>query len=186
MSCSDFKARYRLGLGFLLLLIAALSLACAFPTLPGQKTPTPTLGAPEPTATIPPETLPPALVESDPLPGSEIPLDSPITLRFNQPMNRTSVEAAIQVGGASGRFEWLDDSTLSFQPDVRFLPATELNLTISVTAQSLKGMPLHKPVDLHYSTAGYLTLAQVLPENGQQDVDPESAIVAVFNQPVVP
>jgi alpha-2-macroglobulin len=178
--------RIRLRLILLLLCVAAISLACAFPSLPGSDTPSPAALAPALTPTSPPEELPPALVESDPLPGSEIPLNSPITLRFNQPMNKASVEAAISVSGASGRFEWPSESTLTFLPDSPLLPGIELNVGISVTAQSQEGAPLHKPVALQYYAAGALSLAQMLPENGQRDVDPASAIVAAFNRPVVP
>ena len=36
----------------------------------------------------------PQVVASDPLPGGEIPANAPITVRFDQPMDQASVEAA--------------------------------------------------------------------------------------------
>src|SRR3990172_8721367 len=181
--------RPRLGvvnkLSLFALLLASASLACS---LPGFFTPSPTpaaLIAPA-TATPPPPPLPPALVESLPPPGSEIPLTGPITLYFNQAMNQASVEAAVNIGGASGRFEWPNDATLTFTPDNALLPETEMIFRISVTAQSARGMPLNEPVELHYRSAGYLRLTQSLPEDGQSEVNPTSAVVAAFNQPVVP
>ena len=79
--------------------LAALSLvlfmlACSLPGLFGRDAATPvstsallpTLLPPRPS----PQPLPPMLVESDPLPGAELALSSPISLYFNQPMERSS------------------------------------------------------------------------------------------------
>ena len=93
------------------LLLVALSLACSLPTI-GEPTatppaPTPTTSAtPRPTPT--PQPLPPAIVENDPPLGSELPLAGPITLYFNQPMDRASVEAAFRQQMADERHLYLD------------------------------------------------------------------------------
>jgi len=153
-----------------------------------KKTPTPTITPtlPSATPTKVPETLPPALVETDPLPGAQIALKNPITLYFNQPMQHTSVEAAVTGEPAlSGSFAWSDDSTLTFTPDSSLLPETPLTINIATTAQSAKGMALLQPISLSYTTSGYLSVVQSLPANGSNDVDPTSAVVAAFNQPVV-
>ena len=78
--------------------ILIVGLACGFP-IGGDPTPrqpenlpSPTL-PPPPTAT--PNPLPPGLVESDPPVRAEVPSKGPITLFFNQPMNRASVESAL-------------------------------------------------------------------------------------------
>jgi len=166
------------------LLLAAVSLACALPGIFGPK-PTPAAVLPAATATLPPPPLPPTLLESDPPSGSVIALSAPIKLVFNQAMNRASVEAAASMGGASGRFEWQDDAVVSFIPDAALLPETALTIRISVTAQSGQGMPLNKPVELQFRAASSLRLTQALPEDGQSEVNPTSAVVAAFNQPVV-
>ena len=75
-----------------LLLLWIFSQACA---LPGLMRSTPTFSPPPPTSTAMAELLPPAMVESSPLAGSEIALDEAFTLTFNQPMDRTSVEGAL-------------------------------------------------------------------------------------------
>lgn len=168
----------------LILISLAWSLAgCA------KKTPTPTTTPPLPSATPTPlpQVLPPALVETNPLPGAQIALKNPITLYFNQPMQHTSVEGAVTGEPAlSGSFAWRDDSTLTFTPDTALLPGTSLTISIATTAQSAKGMALLQPISLSYTTSGYLSLVQSLPANGTNDVDPTSAVVAAFNQPVVP
>ncbi len=153
-----------------------------------KKTPSPTATPALPTATPTkvPQTLPPALVETDPLPGAQIALKNPITLYFNQPMQHTSVEASVTGEPAlSGSFTWRDDSTLTFTPDTSLLPDTPLTINIATTAQSAKGMALLQPISLFYTTSGYLSVVQSLPANGSNDVDPTSAVVAAFNQPVV-
>ena len=40
---------------------------------------------------------PPQVIASDPLPGGEIPANAPITVRFDQPMDQASVEAAFAI-----------------------------------------------------------------------------------------
>jgi uncharacterized protein YfaS (alpha-2-macroglobulin family) len=132
-------------------------------------------------------TLPPALVETEPPVGSQIPLNGPLTFYFNQPMNQASVEGALSGTPAlSGSLSWLDEATLVFTPDVPFLPDTDLTITIAATAQSSQGMAMLQPVSLTYTTSSYLRLAQRLPEAAAQDVAPTSAVVAAFNRPVVP
>jgi uncharacterized protein YfaS (alpha-2-macroglobulin family) len=157
-----------------------------------KKTPTPTISpiltptqAPATPTPLPP-TLPPALVETDPLPGALISLESPITFYFNQPMQQSSVEAALSGEPAlSGNFTWRNDSTLTFTPDAALLPDTPLTINISTSAKSLKGLALLAPISLSYTTGPYLELLQSLPADGTTEVDPTSAIVAAFNQPVV-
>ena len=157
-----------------------------------KKTPTPTFTPVLTPTQIPatptplPPTLPPALVEVDPLPGSQITLVNPITFYFNQPMQRTSVEAALSGEPTlSGNFTWRDDSTLIFSPDAALLPDTPLTINIAASAQSIKGLALQAPISLSYTTSPYLELLQSLPADGSTDVDPTSAIVATFNQPIV-
>ncbi len=172
---------------FSILLLVGLAM-----TLGGCKkqadTPTATAVLPVATATptpLPPD-LPPALVETDPLPGAQIALKNPITLYFNQPMQHASVEAAVSGEPAlSGSFSWRDESTLTFTPDSALLPGTGVTINISTAAQSAKGMALQTPISLSFNTSGYLSLVQGLPANGSNEVDPTSSIVAAFNQPVV-
>jgi hypothetical protein len=125
-------------------------------------------------------------VESEPLQGAQIALKSPITFYFNQPMDQASVEGALSGEPAlSGKYSWKDDSSLTFTPDSAYLPGTSLKISIATTAQSSKGIALLQPIELSYTTSGYLNLVQSLPTDGATDVNPTSAIVANFNQPVV-
>ncbi|UCD42158.1 MAG: Ig-like domain-containing protein, partial [Chloroflexota bacterium] len=174
---------------FMVLLISS---ACSFPS-PEPETPTPSPFQEfeeQPTATFPveptptPQVLPPGLVESDPPPNSEVGLDGPVIFYFNQSMDHGSVERAFS--GLSGRFEWLDESTLVFTPDEPLTPTSQINLQFDTQAQAANGLALVEPISLVYHAAGFLNLAQNLPEDGTTEVDPSAAIVATFNRPVVP
>jgi alpha-2-macroglobulin len=192
----QIKHRHRslvISLGLVFGLLLLVSLACSLPGISRQaeSTPSPTpRSSPsgvfptpfEPTAT--PQPLPPDLVESDPAPQSEVSLNGAITLYFNQPMDRESVEASF--GDIPGTFTWTDDSTLVFTPQETFAPDTKVNLTLDTLVKARNGLALAEPVSLTYQTVGYLQLTQRLPEPEARNVDPSSAIVAAFNRPVVP
>lgn len=149
-------------------------------------TPTEVAVLPKPTSTPLPQTQPPTLIETDPLPGAQMTLSNPITFYFNQPMQRTSVEAALTgQPSLSGSFSWKDDATVTFNPDKPLLPGTSQVINIGTNAKSAKGMALLRPISLSYSTSPNLTLVQSLPAADSTDVDPTSAVVAAFSQPVV-
>ncbi len=192
---SPTQRSMRFSLLAVLNLLLIVSLACSLPgVFQGSPTPTPTgvdtssetlseVTAPKAPATP----LPPALVEAYPPPGAELPLDGPITLYFNQPMDTASVEGALSGEPyLSGHFNWQSDSAVSFTPDSPFTPATFQAINLSSTARSQKGMGLLNPLTLTYRTVGFLELSQALPEPGSIDINPTSAVVASFNRPVVP
>lgn len=172
-----------------LLLLAAL--ACTLPKIGGRE-PTPGEGekGPEfqagPTPTpLPP--LPPTLVERVPAPGEELRPDGEVTLYFDQPMDRPSVESALQVEPpASGEITWLDDQTLTFRPSEPLARASAYRMTITEGARSSEGLSLSNPILVAFKTVGYLEPVQVSPIDGAVEIDPNAAISVVFNRPVVP
>jgi uncharacterized protein YfaS (alpha-2-macroglobulin family) len=175
-------------------LLILLSLACSLP-LTTSSSPAPTQAAPSkelpgqlplPAAsTKEAGSLPPALIESQPPPGAEIPLQGPITLYFNQAMQHASVEAAISAQPQTpADLTWKDDQTLTFTPQQPLAPDSSLTLVITPTARSSLGQLLSQPIRLTYQTANFLKLAQALPAAGSQEVNPQAAILAAFDQPV--
>ncbi len=90
-----------------LVLVAGLSLACRRQPATPTPTPLPTpteIATPLPTEAAQPVDpavidWPPQVVYSSPAPGEESLLDGAITIRFDQPMDRASVEMAVQVVG---------------------------------------------------------------------------------------
>ena len=155
-----------------------LSLACSLPgiSLPFGRTPTPT----------PLPSLPPTLAESDPVPGAEMDPSGPITLYFDQPMDRASVEAALSVEPFfDTTLTWVDDATLELRPAAALPREAEYSLTVAATARSAAGLTLSAPIALELRTAAPLRVVQVVPEADTLDVDPGDPITIVFSRPVV-
>ncbi len=184
-------------LRFAMFAILIVTLACSLPGVFSRPTPTPpgespvpsTASAPTPTPapTATPQPLPPAIVESNPPLGGEVPLDGPITLYFNQPMDRPSVESALDVQPAlDGKISWNDDTTLVFAPSAPLAPESEITFSLATGARSRHGLALPEPLSLSFQAVGYLSLAQMLPEPDASLIDPSSAVVASFNRPLVP
>ena len=188
-----FPKTKRLWLATVALLI--FSLACGLPSAIQSIAPDDeATSAPPPTITPTPQPLPPTLAEIDPAPGSRLPLDGPLTLYFNQAMQRASVEAAVsmQFTLADGQvmthmieFAWQDDTTLVVTPATQWLPDIDWVMEIASSAQAANGLSMSEPLSLAYKTAPLLEVNQMLPEAGTVDVDPSSALVVSFNQPVV-
>ncbi len=169
-----------------LLVVSSLSCALPFTGTPSPVAPqissTPTTPA-EPTAT--PNPLPPELVESNPPMSAEMPLKGPITLYFNQPMDHASVEAALTSQMKQElTFNWVDDTTVIVYLDKQLSPETALAFDLGAGVRSRQGLSLTQPISLNFRTAGYLHLAQYLPEKGASEVDPSAAVLAAFNRPV--
>ncbi len=58
------------------------------------------------------EALPPHIIDVWPMPGVEMAGDEPLTITFDQPMDRPSVESAISFGPSiGGAWSWVDDRT---------------------------------------------------------------------------
>ncbi len=156
----------------------------------------PPTAVPQPTAdslsAIDPAAIdwPPQLVYSSPAPGEEALLNGAITMRFDQPMNKTAVEAAFAITDeqgqrVSGEFTWTRDDTLVFTPRSLKRQAS-YRVQISETASGANGRTLNAPITLQLQTVGYLQVSQTLPAGDSRDVDSDSAIVVFFNRPVVP
>ena len=167
----------------LILILLALA-GCNFP-IPGA----------EP-ATLPDENLLPAVsvgplapevVETTPMDGSRLSAAGEIDIYFNQPMDHASVEGAVTANSAlNGSFTWEDDLHLVFKPAQPWPADSELEITVGTGAKSADGLTLEEPYQWRYQSADYLRLVQALPEDQTREIDPQSAIVASFNQPVVP
>lgn len=188
------RRRFYKALTLFLALWLVISTACAMPAVPlYAPTSTPTL--PPPTSTPLPPTpsstpvpqTPPVLVETQPESNGELPAQGPITLIFNQPMERASVEGAVQGQPTlSGHFEWTDDTTVKFVPDKPLTPGSDQVITVSTSARAANGLQMAQEVDLAFKVPGYLQLLDRLPKPDTSDSDPGAAVVASFSDPIVP
>jgi len=165
---------WRIGIVILL----ALS-SCNLPGGTPQATPASTA------MPLPP--LPPALVETDPPSGSLIANQQALTFYFNQPMERSAIENSLADQlMVTGKLDWLDDNTLKFTPLQTFATNTRLDITLDSSLKASNGLGFQVPVSINFSTSDDLRLTQTLPESGTLDVSSSAAVVAAFNQPVVP
>lgn len=187
------RRRFYQALTVFLLVWLGVSTACAIPAVP--------LFAPSSTPTLPPPTrtplpptpsptplpqTPPVLVETQPETNGDLPAQGPITLTFNQPMERASVESAIQGQPTlSGHFEWVDDTSVKFIPDKPLTPGGDQTLTVSTSARAANGLQMVQEVDLAFKVPGYVTLLDRLPKPDASNSDPGSAVVASFSSPIV-
>jgi len=114
-------------------------------------------------------------------------LSRPFTFYFNQPMEKDTVEAALSVDPKkSGEFVWLDEASFTFTPSGQWKPETDVTFTLGEGAKAKNGLTITEAQEFSYTTSGYLQLTQKLPEPGGTEADSSSAVVASFNQPVVP
>ncbi len=144
---------------------------------------TPT-SAPTPT----PEPVAPIVLRTLPEPGQEQPLDAPVELIFDQPMDRDSVEKAFAIEpGASvdGTFTWLDDRTVRFEPDDGFKRGERYRVRLVETAESQAGLALARPFELRFSAAGFLEVTNVQPADEAAEILPDTVVTVLFNRPVV-
>ncbi len=143
---------------------------------------------PAPTPTPTPEPLPPPrLLTHTPALGEEQPLDAPMELVFDQPMDRASVEAALSITPTVvGKFTWRDERTLAFTPEGRWERGRRYRVTVAATARNAEGTPMEEAATFDFSTVGFLTVSAVHPTPGVTEVPPDTAVTVVFNRPVVP
>ena len=172
-------------LWMVLTLFVIASLACNLFTPAPTATPAAT-----PTPAVPPTPLPPMapnVADFTPARGDELPTDGTITIYFDSPMDRASVESSFAVEPkVNGAFVWADDSTVTFKPQAALERASRYNVTIDATAKSRAGLSLPHPVSFHADTVGFLEVTQVLPAPDTFGADVNSLITVMFNRPVVP
>ena len=161
------------------LLISLILASCG--GIPQQATPTPVI----PTPTFLQQAAPPAVIETDPPLDSVIGHLSPITFYFNQAMNQSTVEPSF-IGLPPGVFLWKDESTLFYTPAEPYPANSKLNISIANSIQSATGFGIAEPIELSFTVADFLRATNILPKADANDVNVDAAIVASFNQPVVP
>jgi uncharacterized protein YfaS (alpha-2-macroglobulin family) len=150
---------------------------------------------PGPTETVPPTVGPtptprppanPVLVDREPVRGEELQLDRPVVLTFDQPMDRGSVEKALQVQPrVDGTFKWTQDNVVAFTPAKGWERATRYSISLAEGAKSSKGLSVARPESFNVSTIGSLEVAQTIPASGTQGVAADANITVLFNRPVV-
>jgi uncharacterized protein YfaS (alpha-2-macroglobulin family) len=139
-------------------------------------------------AARPTQPLPPQVLQVTPAPGEEQPLDAPLQVIFDQPMDAKSVQAAFTIAPAvAGDFEWPFPHVMRFKPmGSGFERAASYTVTLKEDARSQVGLPLKVQVQFRFTTVGFLEVAAVQPAEGTTEVATDASITVLFNRPVVP
>ncbi len=168
-------------------LFGMVGLSCNLPFGGGTNQPLPTQTIAQPTRLpVLQEEPPPTVLEVQPEPGSILNSSEGVVVIFDQPMDRLSVEGAVEVQPVTaGRFQWLDDTSVRFVPDQPLPLNTPITLTLQTTAKDQSGKSLTRSFSYTFRTAGELRITERLPQPDVEDIDPTTAVAVTFNRPVV-
>ncbi len=175
-------------------ILVAFGLAgCGQISLTPQPSLTPT---PEPTVTLTPSPTtppqipegpyPPVILDYTPRMGQEVAMDVPVTLYFDQPMDRDSVIEAMRIApSVEGDFEWPDDTTVIFRPKALAVD-TRYRVALVGEVRSVSGLTSSPELAFAFSTLAPLRVTRVGPVDGAVDVRIDAPVLVAFNRAVVP
>ena len=114
--------------------------------------------APQPAkAQSSPDAVAPTVLQFTPAPGEEQPLEAPVQITFDQPMQPATVEAAFAIEPrVAGGFSWPLPHVMQWKPRQPLERATRYTVTLSQDALSDAGIPLREPASFRIDTVGYL------------------------------
>lgn len=132
--------------------------------------------------------IPLQVIDSDPLSGEEVELDSSITVYFDRPVDCDTAQPSVTIEPAvPGTITCNEaDSSVTFTPDDAYERGQAYKLIVSDTIRAQDGGALEESFDLEFNTIGFLGVSQVLPADGSQGVEADSTVTVIFNRPVVP
>ncbi|MEW5939061.1 MAG: Ig-like domain-containing protein, partial [Chloroflexota bacterium] len=167
-----------------LLLLASFLLSACGPAL--VVTPTPT-----PIGVQPVLIDAPYIVAQTPTEGERLALEPIVELTFDRDMDKARTESAFSFDASSGdpvrvTVSWPNARTLRFTPDDALAPATTYIVTVSADARGADGKAPVEDIRLEFRTIEPLAVGQIFPANDAVEVDLDSTITVIFNQPVVP
>jgi uncharacterized protein YfaS (alpha-2-macroglobulin family) len=111
-----------------------------------------------------------------------IPLNPAITILFQQPMDRPSVEAGLRLTGPAGRvplkFTWDADQGVqaTIHPAQNLALGSSYKLSLDPSVRSADGSPLAAWLPWEFTTVPYPAIDGTTPVNGAASVDPEVRI----------
>ncbi|UCE37744.1 MAG: Ig-like domain-containing protein [Thermoplasmata archaeon] len=100
------------------------------------------------------DTIPPKVLDMSP-DGSDVPIDSIITITFSETMIMNVTQSAFSITPhVEGKFEWVEMAgiTLKFKPDIPLSYDTEYTVTISTSAKDLANIDLETEFNQAFQT----------------------------------
>ncbi len=118
--------------------------------------------------------------------STQVRLNTSITLDFDIPMNKTSVQNAFAISPSiSGSFSWEDnDKHLTFKPDSKLIPNTNYTVSIDTTAKTLFDVNLNNKYNLLFKTREKLNLVLAYPWNNSVEISTTVKIILNFDAPL--
>ncbi|MEO8392350.1 MAG: Ig-like domain-containing protein [Chloroflexota bacterium] len=127
---------------------------------------------------------------------TSVTLDSTVQVKFNQPMNRESVEASFSLHPANaaaqkvaGKFTWADDGAgFMFTPDANLALGTDYVAEFTGAAPTPEGggTALSGQLKWGFSTVPLPGIVSTDPFDGQTDAYPDSGLTIYFASPMDP
>ncbi len=117
--------------------------------------------------------------------ATDVALDEPLHVRFDQPMDRTSVENVLKIDPpASGAFSWDADNEVRFSPtSPGLLRGVTYCVVLSGTARSIAGTPLDEPISWSFRTRDLPSVLPDLPLDFAT-ISPGASLVFAFSAPM--
>ncbi|MEO6457781.1 MAG: Ig-like domain-containing protein [Chloroflexia bacterium] len=117
--------------------------------------------------------------------ATDVATDEPLRLRFDQPMDRASVESVFKIDPpASGVFSWDADNEVRFSPgSPGFRRGVTYRVVLSGTARSIAGTPLDEPISWSFRTRDLPSVAPDLPLDFAR-ISPNTPLAFVFSVPM--
>ncbi|HRI55558.1 MAG TPA: Ig-like domain-containing protein [Anaerolineae bacterium] len=125
-------------------------------------------------------------VSTSPQRGQEQPLDAPVVITFDQPMDAASTAAAFAIEPETAGQAMLVGNDLVWTPAQPLARGESYRVSVSQEARSATNEPLAAPVDLRFNAVGFLQVTSSQPADGNEEVSVDSPITVIFNRPVVP
>jgi uncharacterized protein YfaS (alpha-2-macroglobulin family) len=126
--------------------------------------------------------LPTIKMSSLPNEENEIGEKTPISITFDQEMNKRSVQESLVITpDIPGKIDWTDE-TLTFFPEEPYEAGKKYTLTLTTDALNAKGENLPQEYLRKFSVTDELKILSIIPTD--QEVSPNTDISIIFNQPI--
>lgn len=126
------------------------------------------------------------LIDSEPLSGQELGQGEAIALYFDRVVDCATVASGITVVPEIAGTWACADNAATLTPVGEYARATVYTVTLGEALRGADGARLLEEVKLEFSTAGFLSVAEVFPAPDATDISPVGRLTVIFSRPVVP
>jgi uncharacterized protein YfaS (alpha-2-macroglobulin family) len=125
-------------------------------------------------------------VDSEPLTGQELGLDSSIQLFFDRPLDCATVESAFSIQPQVAGSLNCTGTSLTFSPSQNFERANTYIVTLDMDLRGADGAALYESLVIEFQTVGFIQVSETFPSPETGGIELDSTITIIFNRPIVP